>query len=139
MQLITHQSHLDKLPQDQLTEFIIKRFEQIVEESDGEVLPTIILVKPDDDITGPDYFFVGCDGLLSDLSEKHKPREIGFVRPYEQISRHEEIGLFELLLLQHSEIGYWILIPEAIVEKHPELKWVLTADELGGLSPPQPL
>ena len=41
--------------------------------------------------------------------------------------------------IRHSEDGHWILIPEDIVERQPDLKWVLTAEELGGLSDPQPL
>ena len=89
MQLITHQSHLSHLPQDTLAEFIIKRFEQLTEGTD--VPPTIILVNLDDDITGPGYGFVGCDGLMSDRFEEHKPREVGFNRPYEWVSYHPDL------------------------------------------------
>jgi hypothetical protein len=46
MQLITHQSHLNQLSQDKLAEFIIKRFEQLAEDTD--IPPTIIMVKPSD-------------------------------------------------------------------------------------------
>ena len=98
MQLITHQSHLSHLPQDTLAEFIIKRFEQLTEDTD--VPPTIILVNLDDDISGPDYAFVGCNGLLSDLLEEHNPREVGFNRPYEWVSYHPDLGLYELLFLR---------------------------------------
>jgi len=140
MHRISHRNHItpESIPEE-IIEFIIKRFEQIVEDSDGETIPTIILVKPDDDLTESDYAFVGCDGLISDLLEEHKPREVGFVRPYEWVSYHADLGLYELLFLRHAEDGHWILIPEAIVELHPDLKWVLTAEELGGLSEPQPL
>jgi hypothetical protein len=81
MRLITHQSHLDQLTQDKLSEFVIKRFEQLAEDTD--IPPTIILVKPNDDMTGPDYAFIGNRGLLSDLLEESVPDEAGFVRPYE--------------------------------------------------------
>lgn len=135
MQLITHQNHITDAIPDALINFIIKRFQSLAEEAEG-VPPIIILVKPDDDITGPDYTFIGNLGLLSDLFEESAPGEAGFVRPYEWVSYWPDLKLYELLFLQHSEDGYWILIPEQIVEAHPDLEWVLTA---GGLSEPQPL
>ncbi len=52
--------------QDKLSDFIFKRFEQLAEDTD--IPPTIILVKPSDDITGPDYAFIGNRGLLSEES-----------------------------------------------------------------------
>ena len=139
MQLITHKSHLSQLPHDKLAEFIIKRFEQIVEDSNGETIPTIILVKPTDDVVGSNFAFVGNRGLLSDAYEQAELGDAAFVRPYEWVSYHPELKLYELLLLLNGEDGYWILIPEAIAENHPDLKWVLTAESLGGLSEPQPL
>ena len=66
MQLITHQNHITDAIPDALINFIIKRFQSLAEEAEG-VPPIIILVKPDDDITGPDYTFIGNLGLLSDL------------------------------------------------------------------------
>jgi hypothetical protein len=44
-----------------------------------------------------------------------------------------------MLLLLNGEDGYLILIPEAVVEAHPDLKWILTDESQGGLSDPQPL
>jgi hypothetical protein len=137
VQLITHRSHLDALPANPLKTHIQKRFDQLSEETD--VPPNIILVEADDDITGPDYAFVGPRGLLSDLFEEHNPGEPGFVRPYEWVSHLLELRLYEALLLVNNEDGYLILIPEAIVDSHSDLHWVLTSDEQGGLSPPQPL
>ena len=133
MRLITHQNHIKKLPQDQLTNFIIKRFESLAQETD--VPPIIILVKPEDDITGSDYAFIGNRGLLSDLWETHEPGSSDFISPFEWVSYHNNLKLYELLFLVCGEDGYWILIPEAIVEAHPDLKWVLTAYDL---SDPQP-
>jgi hypothetical protein len=50
------------------------------------------------------------------------------------------LKLLEAFLLTASgEYGYLILIPEAVVEAHPDLKWILTAESQGGLSDPQPL
>ena len=138
MQRISHKTHItpESIP-DELTDFIIKRFQQLAEETDTP--PIIILVNPDDDITGPDFAFIGNRGLLSDLYEEHAPGEAGFVRPFEWVSHWPELGIYEALLLQDPDNGYWILIPEATVEINPDLKWVLTAPELGGLSEPQPL
>ena len=137
MQLITHQTHIDRLPPSPLKTHIQNRFNQLSEDTD--VPPNIILVETYDNLTGPDYAFVGSRGLLSDLFEESTPGETGFARPYECVSYMPSLHLYEVLLLVNSEDGYWILIPEAIVEAHPDLKWVLTSEEAGGLSPPQPL
>ena len=137
MQLITHRSHLDALPASDLKTHIQKRFDQLSEDTD--VPPNIVLVEANDDITGPDYAFVGPDGLLSDLFEEACPGEAGFVRPYEWVSHLSGLRLHEVLLLVNNEDGYWIMIPEVVVEAHPDLQWVLTAEEQGELSPPQPL
>ena len=137
MQLITHRSHLDALPASDLKIHIQKRFDQLSEDTD--VPPNIVLVETGDAITGPDYAFVGPDGLLSDLFEEHEPGHPEFARPYEWASHLPELHIYEVLLLINNEDGYWIIIPEAIVETHPDLHLVLTSEEQGGLSPPQPL
>jgi hypothetical protein len=137
MQLITHRSHLDTLSASDLKNHILHRYRQLTFETD--VPPNIILVEATDDITGPDYAFVGPKGLLSDLFEEHTPGHPEFCRPYEWVSHLPSLNLYEVLLLVNNEDGYWILIPESIVDAHPGLHWVLTSDEQGGLSPPQPL
>ena len=137
MQLITHISHLNALPASPLKIHITARFEQLSEDTD--VPPNLILVEADDDITGPDYAFVGPNGLLSDLFEEHEPGHPEFARPYEWVCYLPQLQLYEVLMLINNEDGYWIIIPEAVVEAHPDLKWVLTSEEAGGLSPPQPL
>lgn len=135
MRLITHQYHLDALPASDLKAHITARFNQLSEDTD--VPPNIILVEATDDITGLDYAF--ANGLTSDLFEEASPGENGFMRPYEGASYLPSLNLYEALYLVNGEDGYWILIPEVIVEAHPDLHWVLTAPELGGLSDPQPL
>ena len=85
MRLITHRSHLDALPESPLKTHITARFDQLSEDTD--VPPNLILVETDDDVTGPNYAFVGPRGLLSDLFEEHQPGHPEFVRPYEHISR----------------------------------------------------
>jgi len=136
MQLITHQSHLDALPVSDLKTHIQKRFDSLAFESD--VPPNLILVESGDDITGPDYAFVGNNGLLSDLWDEHEPGHPEFVRPYEWVSFLAPQP-YEVLVLIHSEDGFLIIIPETVVETNPDLKWVLTSEEQGGLSDPQPL
>jgi hypothetical protein len=137
MQLITHRSHLDAFPASPLKTHIQARFDQLSEDTD--VPPNLVLVEPNDFITGPDYAFIGPKGLLSDLFEEHEPCHAGFVRPLEWVSYLPELRLYEALLLINGEDGYWIMIPEEIVEAHPDLKWVLTDESQGGLSDPQPL
>ena len=66
-------------------------------------------------------------------------RNSSFVRPYEWASHWLDLALYELLLLINNEDGYWIVIPESVVEAHPDLQWVLTDERQGGLSDPQPL
>jgi hypothetical protein len=72
MQLITHQNHITETIPDNILNFIIKRFQSLAEETD--VPPIIILVKDTDNITYPDYAFIGPNGLLSDLYEEHEPQ-----------------------------------------------------------------
>jgi hypothetical protein len=135
MQLITHRSHLDALPASDLKIHIQVRFDQLCEDTDAP--PNIVLVEATDDVTGSDYAFIGNRGLLSDLFEEHVPGHPEFVRPFEHVSRIS--SLYEVLLLVNNEDGYWIIIPEVVIEAHPDLHWVLTSEEQGGLSPPQPL
>ena len=133
MQRITHKTHINALPDTPLKTHIQNRFRQLSEETD--IPPTIILVQPHDDITGPDYAFIGPQGLLTDLWETHEPGHPEFVSPYEWVSYHPDLKLYEKLFLVCGEDGYWLLIPEDIAEMHPDLKWVLTRYDL---SEPQP-
>jgi hypothetical protein len=137
MRLITHRSHLDALPASNLKIHIRKRFDQLSEDTD--VPPNIVLVEATDDIAGKDYAFVGPRGLLSDLWEEHEARHPEFCRVFEWAAYISPVQSYEALVLLHDEDGYWIMIPESIVESHPDLYWVLTAEEQGGLSSPQPL
>jgi len=137
MRLLSHQQQLDRLPTSPLKTHITARFDQLSEDTD--VPPNIVLVEANDDITGPSYAFVGSNGLLSDLFEVHKPGHPEFSRPYEWVCHLPDLQLYEALLLLSGEDGYWILIPEAVVESYPDLHLVLTSEEQGGLSDPQPL
>jgi len=137
VQLITHQIHIDQLPASPLKTHIQARFDQLSEDTD--VPPNIILVEPDDDITGQNYAFVGSRGLLSDMFEEANPGETGFVRPYEWVSYLPLLRLYEVLLLVNNEDGYWFMIPEGVMEAYTDLRWLLTSEEQGGLSPPQPI
>jgi len=85
MQLFSHQSHIDVLPESPLKDHIQARFDQLYE-TDEDLFPNLILVEAGDDITGPDYAFVGNRGLLSDLWDKNTPGHPEFARPYEWAS-----------------------------------------------------
>ena len=138
MQIITHQSHLDALPESTLREYITARFNQLSEDTD--VPPNLILVEPNDNLIGPDFAFVNeTRGLIGDQFEESTLGETGFVRPYEWVSYLPALQLYEVLLLVNNEDGYLIIIPEAIVNSCADLHWVLTSEEAGGLSTPQPL
>ena len=63
MQLITHRSHLDALPPSDLKIHLQARYNQLSEDTD--VPPNLVLVDRGDEITGPDYAFVGLIGLMS--------------------------------------------------------------------------
>lgn len=90
MHRISHRNHITPYIPDELTDFIIRRFDQLAQETD--VPPIIILVKPGDDITGPDHAFIGPQGLLSDLYEEYDPLDPGLVRPYEWVSHWPDRG-----------------------------------------------
>ncbi len=97
MQLITHQFHINKLPDSPLKTHIQSRFDSLTFETD--MPPNLIVAEATDDITGPDYAFIGSLGLVSDLTEEHWPREDGFTSPYEWVIHHAELQLYELMLL----------------------------------------
>ena len=139
MQIITHRNHLDAIPESPLKAHIQNRFNQLAEDTD--VPPNLILVESGDDITGPDYAFVGPEGLLSDLMETHEPRHPEFFRPYEFVSliHIQELAVFEILSLVNGEDAFWIYISKSIADANADLKWVLTDESQGGLSDPQPL
>jgi hypothetical protein len=137
MLLITHQSHLDALPVSPLIAHIQKRFDQLSEDSD--VPPAILLLKPGDSPNATDLRVCGHNGLVSDIWEKHEPGHSEFCRVFEWASYLPSLRLYEVPQLVNNEDGYLILIPEAVVEAHPDLKWVLTDEHQGGLSDPQSL
>ena len=137
MKRISHRNHVTKDIPQPLAELITRRFNQLTEDSDGESIPIIILVETGDSITGPDYAFIGNRGLLTDSYEEAEPLDPAFIRPYEWCSYWPDLGVYELLYLQDPDNGYWLLIPDVVVETHPELKWVLTDEsQAGGLSEP---
>jgi hypothetical protein len=138
MQIYHSQALIDRLPASLLKIHIQKRFDTLFETED-DLLPNLVLVEATDDVIGPDYSFVGPDGLLSDLWEEHEPGHPEFARPFEWASYLSELKIYEVLLLIHGEDGVFIYVPDSIVDANPKLHWVLTAESQGGLSNPQPL
>lgn len=136
MQLFTSLSQINSLPVSELKAHLQARHRALYEDGMG---PVFVIVEKNDRIDGPNFSIIGNRGLLSDMYEERVPKENGFIRPYEWVSHLPELQLYEALLLVNGEDGYWILIPEDIVEAQPDLKYVLTAPELGGLSNSQPL
>ncbi len=136
MQLFTSLPQINSLPASDLKEHLEHRYRTLYEDDLG---PVFIVVDSVKEITGNNFSFIGSNGLISGLWDQHTPRHPEFVRPYEWVCYLPELHLYDALYLVNGEDGYWILIPEDIVEAHRVLKWVLTAPELGGLSDPQPL
>lgn len=136
MRLLFDKNTISQMPEIPLKEHLLRYYDLLFEDGMG---PVFVVVELKDDLTGPDYAFVGTQGLLSDLFEEHPPGHPEFSRPYEWVSHLPELQLYEALLLVNGEDGYWVIIPEAVVEAHLDLKWVLTSEEAGGLSPPQPM
>jgi hypothetical protein len=138
MQIITNRNQLNDKPPSPLRDHLLNRYNGLVETED-DLPPIFIIAEHHDDITGPDYAFIGPQGLLSDLFDEHQPGHPEFARPYEWASYLPELHLYEALLLINGEDGYLILIQEVVVQAHPDLYWILTDDSQGGLSDPQPL
>jgi hypothetical protein len=134
MQLFTSLSQMDALPASDLKSHLQARHRALYEDDMG---PVFVIVEKTDRVDGPDYAFIGNRGLLSDLYEERAPKEDGFVRPNEWVSHLPELRLYEVLLLINGEDCYWIYVSEAIANANSELMHVMTAPELGGLSPPQ--
>ena len=57
MQIFQSQVLIGRLPRSELKTHIQARFDQLSEDTD--IPPNLILVENGDDITGPDYAFVG--------------------------------------------------------------------------------
>ena len=138
MQLLSTISKINDLPPSGIKDHIKATYLSLVE-TDDDIPPIFIIVEEDDDITGPDYAFIGSQGLLSDLWDRHKPRHPKFSRPYEWSTYIEGLTTYLVQYLVCNEDCYFLYISASLSEKYPVLKWVLTASELGGLSDPQPL
>jgi hypothetical protein len=133
MQLITS-NLLGELTLIPINNHIIARHQSLVETPD-DIQPVFILVEEGDDITGPDYAIVSSvNGLLGEGDLK-SPQ---YFRPYELVSYLPELNTYELLFLVCGEDGYWIYIEDSIANANTDLKYMLTATELGGLDPVQP-
>jgi hypothetical protein len=136
MRTLSERDQITSYPETTLRDHLLRYYDLFFEDEMG---PIFVIVEMGDKITGPNYAFIGNRGLLSDLFEEHEPGHPEFARPYEWASHIRELHIYEVLLLINNEDGYLILIPENVVEAHPDLKWILTAKEQGGLSDPQPL
>jgi hypothetical protein len=98
MQFITHQYHLDALPESPLKNHLIARYDDLVETLD-DLSPIFVIVEEDDDIIGPDYAFVSGNGLLGDGDT---------LVSYETVIHLPDLNMYELLFLVKGEDGYWI-------------------------------
>jgi hypothetical protein len=133
MQLITHRSHLDALPASDLKIHITDRFDQLSEDTD--VPPYILLLHRNDNPKSSELIFLGSAGMCSDLFETHQPGHPEFTPVFEWISYLPNLKIYEMLYLE-ADLGYLLMVPEEVVEAHPDLEAVIDSQ---CLSEPQPL
>jgi hypothetical protein len=133
MQLITHRSHLDELPESPLKTHIQKRFDQLSEDTD--VPPLIFLLEKLDNPTSPEFSFLGSAGMCSDLFGSCRPGDPDFAPVFEWVSYLSDLKVYEMLYLE-ADLGYLLIVPEEVVEAHPDLEAVIESQVL---SDPQPL
>ncbi len=133
MYLINHPSHIDQISPSSLREHIQARFNQLSEDTD--IPPSLILMELTDDPRNSNLCFIGSNGFLSDQNDQCQPGEEGFESPFQWISRHQNLKIWEVLYLEF-DMGTWLIIPDEVAESNPELLLALTAQEL---SDPQPL
>ena len=91
MQLITHQLHINKLPDSKIKTHIQSRYDSLTFETD--VPPNIILVE----------------GLLSDVYEQAEPGDPAFTRPHEWVSYWPQLITALIWLMIIASI-YWCLV-----------------------------
>ena len=133
MQLITHQNHIDPLPESPLKIHIQRRFSQYTENPE-EIPPVFIILESLGDLTSQDLKFLGSAGICSDLSDSHTPKDNGFQSVFDWISFLPDLNIYELLYIE-GDLGYWVMCRNDIVEGNPDLKIMISSQRL---SDPQP-
>lgn len=133
MHLITHQSHIDKLPESPIKQYIQRRYVQYTENPE-EIPPVFILLESQADLTSIDLKFLGSAGICSDLLDLHTPKNTGFQTVFDWVTFLPDLKLFEMMYIE-GDLGYWVMCPEEIVEDNPDLKLMISSQEL---SDPQP-
>lgn len=133
MQLITHQHHLNALPESPIKRHVQKRFDQLTEDTD--LPPTIMVLFPDSVLQGSEVSFLGESGIYSDLFGKSQPGDPDFQSVFDWISYDPGVPVFEMLYLE-GDLGYTLIFGPEVVDTHPRLKAVIDSQPL---SSPQPL
>ena len=133
MLLITHQTHIDTLPESPIKQHVQRRFRQYTQNRE-EIPPVFILIESLGDLTSIDLKILGSAGICSDLFDSHTPRDKGFQTVFDWICFLPDLKLFEMMYIE-GDLGYWVMCPEEIVEDNPDLKLMISSQEL---SDPQP-
>ena len=133
MNIISHSSKINLLSESPLKDHIQARFDQLSEDTD--IPPVILLLNRNDIPRSSELSFLGSEGMCSDLFETHQPGDPDFTSVFEWISYLPDLKAYEMLYLE-ADLGYLLIVPEEVVEAHPDLKTVI---ESQGLSEPQPL
>jgi hypothetical protein len=132
MQLVTHKSQLDHLKPCPVSSHISARFYQLSEDTD--LPPCIILVEPDDDLTGPAYSLLGDYGVFTNIYGTSVLSEDNNISIFDSIAYLPTAAVFEMLYIEGG-LGYWFVVPDEVVKKQPRLKTMIDSQEL---SHPQP-
>jgi hypothetical protein len=123
---INHWDQIETVPDPHTRAFLLDRRRLLT--TDGEYDPEedggFLIVEAEDDVHR-DFAFIGSRGLLSDLFEEHPPFTDGFSSPFEYAFHHPQFALHELYLQLNDTRCVVILIPEAVVEAHPDLRRLL--------------
>ena len=133
MRIVTHQTHLNQLPTSPLKIHLQTLFDQLSAGTD--VPPNILVLEYNDKPNDPELSFLGSNGMCSDLFESHQPGEPDFASVFEWISYLPDLKIYEMLYLE-ADFGYWLIVPEELVETNPTLHAVINSHDL---FEPQPM
>ena len=134
MELLTHIHQIENLPPSPLKQYIQRRFLQYTHNPE-EVPPVFILLETPADLSSEELNFLGSAKVCSDLFDSHTPGDKGFQSVFDWICFQPDLKLYELMYIE-GDLGYWVMCPEEIVEACPDLKLMISSQEL---SDPQPL
>lgn len=86
----------------------------------------MVVVESSDNIQD-DYLFIGNQGLVTDTFDEAKVGEEDFASPFEFIDHHVKTQCYELYLQCNDEVGVVFILPDAVVNQHPDLQQLIAS------------